>query len=71
MKKLLFSMVVATLMTACATPVINQTELYGTVESVIYLNGYYHAKTWCKAKWMYYDVVADKAYRIGETIRIK
>ena len=51
-------MVVATLMTACATPVINQTELYGTVESVIYLNGYYHAKTWCKAKGMYYDVVS-------------
>ena len=70
MKKLLLP-TVALLMMACATPTVNQTELYGTVESVIYLNGYYHAKTWCKAKGMYYDVVADKAYRIGETIRIK
>ena len=70
MKKLLLP-TVALLMMACATTTVNKTELYGTVESVIYLNGYYHAKTWCKAKGMYYDVVADKAYRIGETIRIK
>ena len=70
MKKLLLP-TVALLMMACATPTVNQTELYGTVESVTYLNGYYHAKTWCKAKGVYYDVVADKAYRIGETIRVK
>lgn len=70
MKKLLLSMV-AVLMMACATPTVNQTELYGVVEDVTLYNGHFHTKVWCEKKGMYINVITDKVYVIGQTIRIK
>lgn len=58
-------------MTACATPTVNQTELYGVVEDVTLYNGHFHIKTWCEKKGMYINVISDKVYLIGQTIRIK
>ena len=70
MKKLFLSLA-AFLLTACATPVINQIELYGTVEDVVFLNGYYKVKVWCKSKEMYYKIKTNRSYQIGDVIRIK
>jgi hypothetical protein len=70
MKKVFLSLT-ALLLMACATPTVNQTELYGEVEEVITLNGHYRVKVWCKTKEKYYKIITDKSYQKGEVIRIK
>lgn len=71
MKKLLASTVVVMFMISCATPTVNQVELYGIVEDITYYNGHHHVKAWCKVKEKYYNIITDKHYQLGETIRIK
>lgn len=70
MKKLLLLVAVVSMM-SCATPTVNQVELYGIVEDITYYNGHHHVKAWCKAKEKYYNIITDKLYQPGETIRIK
>ena len=70
MKKLLV-IVVAWLMVACATPTVNQTELYGVVEDVIPYNGHYRAKVWCEKKGKYLNVLTAKIYRQGDVVHLK
>ena len=70
MKKLL-TVFIAGLLISCVTPTVNQVELYGEVEDVIYFNGHYKHKVWCKTKEKYYRVVSDKLYQKGEIIKIK
>lgn len=71
MKKLLFSIVAVMFMMSCATPTVNQVELYGTVDGITYFKGHYRVKAWCQTKEKYYNVITDKLYQPGETIRIK
>lgn len=71
MKKLFLSTVVIAMMMSCATPTVNQVELYGTVDGITYFNGHYRVKAWCQTKEKYYNVITDKLYQPGETIRIK
>ncbi len=47
MKKLFLSTVVIAMMMSCATPTVNQVELYGTVDGITYFNGHYRVKAWC------------------------
>jgi predicted porin len=70
MKKLLLFVAVVSMM-SCATPTVNQVELYGTVDDIVYLNGHYRVKAWCQTKEKYYNIITDKHYQPGETIRIK
>lgn len=70
MKKLLLSFVTL-LLVSCGTPVINQVEVYGVVEDVVILNNHYKVKVWCRSKGMYYKVITDRHYRIGDVVRIK
>lgn len=70
MKKLLLLVAVVSMM-SCATPTVNQVELYGIVEDITYYNGHHHVKAWCKVKEKYYNIITDKLYQPGETIRIK
>jgi hypothetical protein len=70
MKKLLLSLTTLLLM-SCGTPVINQVEVYGEVEDVYYYNNHYRMKVWCSSKGKYYKIISDRAYQIGERIRIK
>jgi uncharacterized protein YcfL len=71
MKKLVLLSLATLLLVSCYTPTVNQTELYGTVEDIVYYNGHNHVKVWCKTKDKYYNVITDKLYQKGETIRIK
>lgn len=70
MKKLLLAFVVF-LAVSCVTPVVNQVELYGVVEDITYYNKHHHVKVWCKQKEKYYEIVTDRMYQIGDTIKIK
>lgn len=70
MKKTLLSLVTL-LLTACYTPTVDQTELYGTVENITYYGGHNHVKVWCKTKEKYYEIITDKLYQIGEVVKIK
>ena len=70
MKKLLLLVAVVSMM-SCATPTVNQVELYGIVEDITYYNGHHHVKAWCQTKEKYYNIITDKLYQPGETIRIK
>lgn len=73
MKKLFLVLMTALFMLSCATPVVNQVELYGTVEDVWQVLGekHYRVKVWCESKEKYYKVITDKHYQLGDRIRIK
>ena len=71
MKKIVLSLFAVLMLSACASiPTVNQLEVYGEVEDVVYLNGHHKHKVWCKAKEKYYYVISDKLYQPGEVIRI-
>jgi hypothetical protein len=70
MKKLVL-VIVAMAMVSCATPVVNQVDIYGVVESSLYYNKHHHLKVWCSEKQKYYEIVTDRIVPVGETIRIK
>ena len=70
MKKIILALITLFL-TACYTPTVDQTELYGTVETILYYNGHNHVKAWCKEKQKYYEIITDKLYQHGEVIKIK
>ena len=71
MRKLFLLLLVTLLFTSCYTPTVDQTELYGSVESILRYGGHNHVKVWCNAKGRYYEVVTDKLYQKGEIIKIK
>lgn len=56
---------------SCVTPTVNQCELYGTVEDVVYLNGKYRMKVWCQEKGTYFKVITNKHFHRGEIVKIK
>ena len=70
MKKLLF-ICAALLVASCATPVVNQVEVYGVVEDAVYWKGHRHLKVWCGEKGRYYEVVTDSMWDVGDTVRIR
>jgi predicted porin len=70
MRKLVLAFVVMAVM-GCATSTVNQVELYGIVEDVVYCNDHVHVKAWCQKHQKYYYVVTDRRYQIGDVIRIK
>ena len=70
MKKLLLSLITLHLV-SCITPTVNQYELYGIVEDVVYLNGKYHMKVWCQEKGTYFKVKTNKYFHKGQTVRIR
>ena len=70
MKKVLL-LLTTLIMVSCYTPTVNQVELYGTVESVLYYNKHYHTKVWCADRGRYYEIVGDKLYQPGTVVRIK
>lgn len=70
MKKLLFALVLF-FTVSCATTVVNQVELYGVVEDIVYYNHHNHVKVWCKEKEKYYIIVTDNLYQVGDTVKIK
>ena len=70
MKKVLVLLVTLLLM-GCYTPTINQVELYGQVESVLYHGKHYKVKVWCQDKEKYYNIITNKLYQKGDIIRIK
>ena len=71
MKKTVLLFVTALILSACVTPTVNQVELYGEVEDVVYFNGHFKHKVRCKSKEKYYRVIADQLYQPGDVIRIK
>lgn len=71
MKKIFLALLAALFLMSCGTTVVNQVELYGVVEEVLYYNHHKHVKVWCAAKEKYYEVITDKLYQPGDTIRIK
>lgn len=62
---------VALLVAGCATPVVNQVERYGVVDDAVYWKGHRRLKVWCAEKGKYYEVVTDRPWMIGDTIRIR
>lgn len=70
MKKIIFALT-ALFLVSCYTPTVNQVELYGEVEEIVYYGGHHHLKVWCKTKEKYYNVITDKIYQIGDVVRIK
>lgn len=69
MKKLLLSMAAVFLM-SCYTPTVDQTELYGRAEEVLFFNGHYRVKVWAE-NGKYYNVITNKFYQVGDVIKIK
>ena len=72
MKKSIVLLLLMTFMLmSCITPTVNQCDLYGIVEDVVYLNGKYHTKVWCEEKGTYFKVKTNKYFHKGQIIQIR
>ena len=71
MKKIIVLLSMTFMLMSCITPTVNQYELYGIVEDVVYLNGKYCMKVWCQEKGTYFKVKTNNYFHKGDIVRIR